>query len=109
MNRATLIAFFCATVLCPLAYSSDPTSRPYKQPPFLGMTQAQVFARYGEPYHRVVTEKGPQWYYRLKFGEVYGREFVPFQYDSDNVYLGVITFDPAGSVRRIVWNHSVSQ
>lgn len=106
MNRTLLIVLFCAAAFCATARASDSTSRPYKPRPRLGMTEAEVVARYGEPYHRVVTAQGLVWYYRLKFGEVYGKEFVPFQYDSDNVYLGVITFDASHRIHSLVWNHS---
>ncbi len=106
MKRSILIILFCVAAFCATTRASDSTSRPYKPRPRLGMTEAEVVSRYGEPYHRVITEGRAVWYYRLKFGEVYGKEFVPFQYDSDNVYLGVINFDANGRIHSLVWNHS---
>lgn len=87
------------------AQAQDMTISPSKKPPFLGMTKAQALARYGEPWHHAAVPQGEQWFYHLKFAEVYGRAFVPFWYSSENVNLGVITFGPKGTVTRYAWNH----
>ncbi len=72
------------------------------------MTQAKILALYGEPRHRARLDGREVWYYRLKFAEVYGRAIVPFEFSSDNVTLGEITFAPDGRVASIVWNHGAA-
>ncbi len=70
------------------------------------MTKRQVSTYYGEPFHRVGSGQGEMWFYRLKFDEVYGRAWVPFQFDSYNIYPGTITFDAAGKVKSFDWNRA---
>ena len=67
------------------------------------MTKAQVFDRYGEPFHRGRVDGQEVWYYRLKFDEVYGRALVPFGDSSDNVSIGTLTFGPQATVVRYYW------
>ena len=73
------------------------------------MTKDEVTAYYGAPYHRVVSGPDEQWYYKLKYSEVYGRAMVPFEVDSDNVTLGSITFGADGRVKRYDWAHTVAR
>ena len=102
---------FCAVMLAWLCLGVEgqahaPTSKPGQKPPFKGMTERQVFARYGEPFHRVQVGGKDVWYYHLKFDEVWGREMVPFAVSSDNVTLGEIAFDAQGRVAHYVWNYT---
>ena len=70
------------------------------------MTMAQILARYGEPRHRAKLDGAPIWYYRIKFNEVYGREFAPFESSSENVHTGEIVFGANGKVIRYTWEIS---
>ena len=102
-----LLGVWCCWLvgLAGLARGQEMSISPPKKPPFLGMTKAQALARYGEPWHHSAgPQGGEQWFYHLKFSEVYGRAFVPFWYSSENVNLGVITFGPKGTVTRYHWN-----
>ena len=93
----------------PAAGAIDPWTGPTRQAPHHGMTRAEVAAYYGEPYHRVAAGPGERWYYRLKYSEVYGRTFVPFEFDGDNVTLGSITFGADGKVKHYDWKHTVAR
>ncbi len=70
------------------------------------MTKAQVAAYYGEPFQRVGFGEDERWFYRLKFNEVYGKAWVPFEFDSDNVSPGSVTFDAAGKIKSYDWRHT---
>ena len=103
----TFLAFLislCSGIAGANAHSS--TMSPPKKPPFKGMTKAQAFTRYGEPFHQGHVDGRDVWYYHLKFDEVYGREFVPFAVSSDNVTLGEIAFDRNDRVAHYVWNYT---
>ena len=90
----------------PAAWSIDSSTSYSRKPPHRGMTMAQVSAYYGQPYRRIGSGEEEQWVYRLKFAEVYGKAWVPFEFDSDNVTLGTITFGPDGKVRRYDWRRT---
>ena len=79
-----------------------------KRAPHVGMTMAETLARYGEPFNRVSRASGERWVYRLKFNEVYGRAWVPFFIDSDNVRLGTIDFGQDHRVRTFDWRSARS-
>ena len=98
-----LLALLCLGVE---AQGHSSTAKPGQKPPSKGMTEAAVFARYGEPFHRGRVDGKAVWYYHLKFDEVYGREMVPFAVSSDNVTLGEIAFDAHGCVAHYVWNYT---
>ena len=85
------------------AQALDPSISASKKPPVIGMTMSRALAYYGEPFHRVVMDGSERWFYHLKFAEVYGRAFVPFEFDSDNVQLGSITFGLDKKIRSIDW------
>lgn len=98
----------CATTTPP---PSTPQSRTPKQavdesekPPFIGMTKAQVTARYGEPKRRTVTDEGEQWVYLLNFGEVMGRALIPFNFSPTPIRTGVIIFGADGRVKKFNWD-----
>ena len=105
-----LFAVLCFLVfLAPSARSIDPWTGPTRKPPHHGMTKAAAAAYYGEPYHRVASGRDERWYYRLKYSEVYGKAWVPFEFDSDNVRLGSITFGPDGKIKGYDWKHTVAR
>ncbi len=100
-----LLAVLCLGLLTiTRALALDPTTAPEKHRPYVGMAMDQALAYYGAPFHRANVEGGERWYYHLKFAEVYGRAFVPFWFDSDNVRLGSITFGADRKVKSVDWN-----
>ena len=74
-----------------------------KPPPHVGMTREEAHKLYGEPFQRAAVANGERWWYRLKYNEVYGRAWVPFMTNSDNVRLGNVEFGPNGRVRAFDW------
>ena len=92
-----------------VAWAIDPWSGPTRKAPRHGMTRAEALDYYGEPYRRVVSGQDELWYYRLKFSEVYGKAWVPFEFDGDNVRLGSITFGLDGKIRCYDWTHAVAR
>ena len=88
------------------AWGHSSTTKPGQKPPFKGMTKVEVFARYGEPFHRGHRDGQDVWYYHLKFDEVWGREMGAFAVGRDNVTLGEIAFDAHDRVARYVWNYT---
>ena len=80
-----------------------------KPRPHVGMTREEAHKVYGEPFQRVAVANGERWWYRLKFGEVYGRAWVPFMTNSDNVHLGNVEFGPNGRVRAFDWRRDESR
>ena len=99
----TFLVFLCLVGWTVSAAAQNPLTKPPKPPPRRGMSKAQVLARYGEPRHHAVLDGAEVWYYRVKFNEVYGRAFVPFEFSSENVVLGKIFFNPAGKIARFDW------
>ena len=74
------------------------------KPPFVGMTQQQALARYGEPRTRAVTAKGEQWAYLLNYGEVVGSALIPFNFKPTAARVGVLSFGPDRKVREFRWD-----
>lgn len=102
MRTFLLVTFLlCAPVVS--AFAQSQLDHPPQPPPKRGMTMAQVLARYGEPRYRARLDGAPIWYYRIKFNQVYGRELVPFEFSSENVYTGEIVFGPNGKITRYNW------
>lgn len=79
-----------------------------RKPPFVGMTQSQALARYGEPKTRSVTSKGEQWTYLLNFGEMMGRALIPFNFKPTMPRTGVLTFGPDGRVSEFRWDQETN-
>ena len=104
-----LVTLGCLALFIPTVWSIDAWTGPTRKAPHHGMTKSEVAAYYGEPYRRVGSGLNEHWYYRLKFSEVYGKTWVPFEFDSDNVTLGIITFGPDGKVKRYDWTHAVAR
>lgn len=75
-----------------------------EKPPFIGMSKAQVLARYGEPKKHTITDEGEQWVYLLNFGEVMGRALIPFNFSPTPIRTGVIVFGPDGRVKKFNWD-----
>lgn len=75
-----------------------------EKPPFVGMTKAQAFARYGEPKKHTVTDEGEQWTYILNSGEVIGKAFIPFNFKHTPIRTGVLIFSPEGKVKKFTWD-----
>ena len=98
-----LLVVLCSLLMVPAARALDPSIAPSKKPPTVGMTMSRALAYYGEPFHRAVVGGREQWFYHLKFAEVYGREIVPFRFESDNVTMGSITFGPDKKVVAFDW------
>jgi outer membrane protein assembly factor BamE (lipoprotein component of BamABCDE complex) len=97
----------CATTPPPSAPQSrtkEHAADESDKPPFIGMTKAQVLARYGEPKRRTVTDEGEQWVYILNFGEVMGKALIPFNFKPTQVRTGVIIFRPDGTVKKFNWD-----
>ena len=104
MRVLLLLLIVCGLALPAEAQNS--LANPPKPPPRRGMTKEQVFARYGAPRHSARVDGLEVWYYRVKFNEVYGRTFAPFENSSENVHLGEIYFDRTGRIVRFNWTHS---
>ena len=102
-----VLSILCALLFAPHVQAFDPTTAPSKKPPVIGMTMDHALAYYGEPFHRVVVDGTEQWYYHLKFAEVYGRAFVPFRFDSDDVRMGRITFGRNRKITSFDWSRTV--
>lgn len=102
-------SFFAMSELPAQTDHNNLSSSPGKRPPKAGMTKAEAFARYGEPFHRTALANGERWLYRLKFDEVYGRALVPFFISSNNVRLGTIDFGPDDRVKTFVWQRTLSR
>jgi outer membrane protein assembly factor BamE (lipoprotein component of BamABCDE complex) len=73
-------------------------------PPFVGMTKAQVFARYGEPGKNTITDEGEQWVYLLNHDEVMAKALIPFNFNVILFRNGVLTFGPDGKVKKFTWD-----
>lgn len=73
-------------------------------PPFIGMTEEQALARYGEPKKQTVTEEGEQWVYILNIGEVIGKAMIPFNFKPTMVRTGTLIFDADGRVKKFTWD-----
>ncbi len=102
MKKCVLL--FCCLFILSTARGLDPTIAPSKKRPFVGMTMESARSYYGEPFHHAVVNGQERWYYFLKFSEVYGRAFVPFRFDSDDVRFGSITFGQDKKINSVDWN-----
>ena len=68
------------------------------------MTKAQALARYGEPRKHSVTDEGENWIYVLNAGEVIGKAFIPFNFHTTPVRVGVLIFGVNGKVKKFRWD-----
>ena len=103
----TVLVLIGCLLMATTTRALDPTIAPSKNRPFVGMTMDHARSYYGRPYHSAIVDGEERWYYFLKFSEVYGRAFVPFRFDSDNVHYGSITFGPDKKVKSFDWNRTV--
>lgn len=116
MKRTLIIALAIALAGCatpPPKQANAPRvgdiSNPEAEtPPFIGMTQAQALARYGEPKKRTVTDEGEQWVYILNMGEVIGKAFIPFNFKPTLARTGVLIFGTDNRVKKFVWDKDTS-
>jgi hypothetical protein len=74
------------------------------KPPFIGMTQAQAQARYGNPNHKTSTEAGEQWTYILNMGQFIGKHMIPFFFSTQTLRTGILTFSQDGRVKTFKWD-----
>src|SRR4051812_25194181 len=77
---------------------------PEDQPPAVGMTKAQVLARYGKPKTQTVTDEGEQWAYVLNMGEFIGKHMIPFFFSTQQLRFGKIVFGTDGRVKKFYWD-----
>jgi hypothetical protein len=77
---------------------------PEDRPPAVGMTKAQVLARYGKPKTQTVTDEGEQWSYVLNMGEFIGKHMIPFFFSTQQLRFGKIIFGPDGRVKKFYWD-----
>jgi hypothetical protein len=105
------VFFICAMNAGFASTTPSPTPRkPAKKvdelakPPFIGMTKAQVQARYGEPKKRTVTDEGEQWTYILNMGEFIGKHMIPFFFSEQQLRYGVLIFGPNGKLKKFQWD-----
>lgn len=77
-------------------------------PPSIGMTKAQVRAKYGTPVNIAVTGRGEVWSY--VFNNWDSRSLIPYYGAVHNAlkqrHSGVVHFDASGRVRDFTWNQS---
>ncbi|HKP45357.1 MAG TPA: outer membrane protein assembly factor BamE [Pyrinomonadaceae bacterium] len=77
---------------------------PEDRPPVVGMTKAQVLARYGKPKTQTVTDDGERWTYVLNIGEFVGKHMIPFFFSTQTLRFGVIFFGPDERVKKFNWD-----
>ncbi|HYF34844.1 MAG TPA: outer membrane protein assembly factor BamE [Prosthecobacter sp.] len=77
-------------------------------PPRIGMTKAQVRAKYGTPVNVSVSSRGETWAY--VFNNWDGRSLIPYYGAIHSAFKqrhnGIINFDANGRVRDFTWNET---
>ena len=72
--------------------------------PFIGMTKAQVLARYGNPNNKTSTEQGETWMYILNMGQFIGKHMIPFFISTQTLRTGTLAFGQDGRVKTFRWD-----
>ena len=72
--------------------------------PFIGMTKAQVLARYGNPNNKTSTEQGETWVYILNMGQFIGKHMIPFFFSTQTLRTGSLAFGQDGRVKTFRWD-----
>lgn len=75
-----------------------------EKPPFIGMTKAEVIARYGQPKKKTMTDEGENWVYILNMGEFIGKHMIPFFYSETQLRTALFVFGPDGRLKRFNWD-----
>jgi outer membrane protein assembly factor BamE (lipoprotein component of BamABCDE complex) len=81
----------------------DDVDHDMASPPHVGMTKAQVLAKYGQPHERQVTDYGENWSYVLNAAAVGLSGLNPFGSGATEIRIGVLIFGKDGRVTSFTW------